>query len=87
MTNRNYTSIYTKTVERFKELPIFIGIVLLLSVFLIPINQIKAQSLESIKAENVIFKSEGVSLEGTIYKPKHSYAAVVIVHGSVRNLE
>lgn len=32
--------------------------------------------------ENVKFKSTGVTLEGTIFKPKHPYAAVVLVHGS-----
>lgn len=82
MNKRNYISNYIKTIKRFGELPIYIGIVLLLSFFLMPINQIKAQSLDSIKTENVTFKSEGVSLIGTIFKPKHSYAAVVIVHGS-----
>ncbi len=32
--------------------------------------------------ENVKFNSVGVTLEGTIFKPKHTYAAVVMVHGS-----
>ncbi len=32
--------------------------------------------------ENVEFNSVGVTLAGTIFKPKHPYAAVVIVHGS-----
>lgn len=32
--------------------------------------------------ENVEFTSAGVTLSGTIFKPKHTYAAVVIVHGS-----
>lgn len=32
--------------------------------------------------ENVKFNSAGVSLAGTIFKPKHPYAAVVLVHGS-----
>ncbi len=49
---------------------------------MIPLNQVTAQSLDSIKTEPVTFKSEGVNLAGTIYKPKNSYAAVVIVHGS-----
>jgi len=58
------------------------AVVLLLSFFLIPINQLNAQSLDSIKTENVTFKSEGVSLAGIIYIPKKPQAAVVIVHGS-----
>jgi dienelactone hydrolase len=32
--------------------------------------------------ENVNFNSAGVSLEGTVFKPRHPYAAVVMVHGS-----
>ena len=58
------------------------AVVLLLSFFLIPINKSYAQSLDSIKTENVTFKSEGVSLAGTIYIPKKPQAAIVIVHGS-----
>lgn len=32
--------------------------------------------------ENVKFNSAGVNLAGTIFKPGHPYAAVVLVHGS-----
>lgn len=32
--------------------------------------------------ENIQFNSAGVVLEGTVFKPKHHYAAVVLVHGS-----
>lgn len=32
--------------------------------------------------ENVSFNSAGSTLTGTIFKPKHTYAAVVLVHGS-----
>ncbi|MBC8082383.1 MAG: alpha/beta fold hydrolase [Hymenobacter sp.] len=32
--------------------------------------------------KNVRFQSAGVTLAGTLFKPKHPYAAVVIVHGS-----
>ncbi|WP_421945653.1 alpha/beta hydrolase family protein [Pedobacter sp.] len=32
--------------------------------------------------KNVKFKSEGVSLSGTIFTPKKPYSAVIIVHGS-----
>lgn len=34
--------------------------------------------------EDIKFNSAGVMLEGTIFKPKHVYAAVVLVHGSGR---
>lgn len=32
--------------------------------------------------ENIKFNSAGITLEGTIFKPRHPYAAVVLVHGS-----
>lgn len=32
--------------------------------------------------ESINFKSSGVNLAGTVFKPKHIYAAIVIVHGS-----
>lgn len=41
----------------------------------------KSQSLDVI-TEDIKFESFGVSLAGTIYKPQHLHAAVVIVHGS-----
>lgn len=47
-----------------------------------PLNQIKAQSIEGVKIENVTFKSDGVTLAGSILIPKKYFAAVVIVHGS-----
>jgi pimeloyl-ACP methyl ester carboxylesterase len=42
------------------------------------------QIVDSIKTEDVAFKSEGINLAGTIYNPKYPQAAVVIVHGSDR---
>lgn len=36
----------------------------------------------SFTTKNVKFNSEGISLSGTIFKPDHSSAAVVLVHGS-----
>jgi len=47
-----------------------------------PSTQSDVQSVDSIKTTNVTFISQGVTLAGTIYEPKKSYAAVVIVHGS-----
>ena len=43
-------------------------------------------ALDTTQAEfsikNVQFKSAGVTLEGAVFIPKHTYAAVVLVHGS-----
>ena len=77
MNGRNCVSIYIKAV---KELSTYLGIVLLLT----PLNQVIAQSLDSIKTKNVTFKSEGIILAGTIYNPKKPQSAVVLVHGSDR---
>ena len=45
--------------------------------------QITPDSAQTIfTTENVQFKSAGVTLEGTIFMPKHIEAAVVLVHGS-----
>lgn len=80
MNKRNCTAIYIKAAKKIKKLLIFIGIILLFT----PLNQVIAQSLDSIKTKNVTFESEGIRLAGTIYNPKQPYAAVVIVHGSDR---
>ena len=32
--------------------------------------------------ENIKFKSTGITLAGTMFKPKHPHAAIVLVHGS-----
>lgn len=73
----------------------FIGLLLLLSLFISVIGcnrsveqnhststHEKNQSIDSIKTENVTFESEGITLAGTIYSPKHPHSGVVIVHGS-----
>ena len=49
---------------------------------LLPFNQAKAQSSGDIKIENITFKSEGIILDGTVYRPKNSQVGVVLVHGS-----
>ena len=82
MTKRNYDITGFKIVEKRKSFSHSFRIFFLLLFFLIKLNQVKAQSLDSIKIENVTFKSEGVVLTGTTYKPKNSKVAVVIVHGS-----
>lgn len=53
----------------------------ILVVLLIQSISISAQSPD-VTSENIRFESAGVSLAGTIYKPRHSHAAVVFVHGS-----
>jgi uncharacterized protein len=82
MTKRNYILIELKTAKKLKNFSLSFRIFFLLFLFLMTLNQLKAQSSDSIKIENVTFKSEGVILDGTVYKPKHSKVAVVIVHGS-----
>lgn len=54
--------------------------ILLLLLFL-SLSQIKAQSPE-VTIKDVTFQSAGTILAGTIYQPRQSYAAVVLVHGS-----
>ncbi|MET1053919.1 MAG: alpha/beta fold hydrolase [Pedobacter sp.] len=39
-------------------------------------------SVQDFSTEDVNFKSAGIILAGTIFKPKQSYASVVLVHGS-----
>lgn len=43
---------------------------------------INSANQQDFTTENVKFNSAGVALEGTIFKPKHIQAAVVLVHGS-----
>lgn len=82
MAKRNCSSNCIRNITKYIKLSIYIKIVISLSFFLISTSQLNAQFQDSIKTENVTFESEGVIIAGTIYKPKHSYAAVVIVHGS-----
>lgn len=41
-----------------------------------------AQKFNPVLKQEIIIKSEGANLAGTIYRPKNAYASVVIVHGS-----
>ena len=52
------------------------------SVDLNPNNENGREVLAAISVINVKFKSAGVTLEGTIYKPERFEAALVLVHGS-----
>lgn len=67
--------------NRFKMILIFFKKMITLSLILFFLKA-EAQSTESIKTENITFKSEGITLAGTIYKSKQYYAGVVLVHGS-----
>ena len=86
MTKRNYILIELITAKKLKKFSLSFRIFFLLLLFLMTLNHVKAQSEDSIKVDNVTFKSEGVILAGTIYKPKHSQAALVLVHGSGQEL-
>lgn len=68
--------------SRFMRIPVSFQVMIILSLLLFSGNKIQAQSPDSIETENITFKSEGVTLAGTIYKPKNSYGGVVLVHGS-----
>ena len=82
MLKNNHNSIDIKEIKTLKNLPVFFEIFLILQFIILPLNQVKAQTSDSVKIENVTFKSEGIILDGTVYKPKNSQVAVVIVHGS-----
>jgi uncharacterized protein len=58
-----------------------IGSGLILFLLLSSFNKAEAQETKFI-LKDVKFKSEGVTLSGTILKPNNSYAAIIIVHGS-----
>lgn len=81
MTKINHTTMNLST-KKLRHISLYFPMLFLLSVLLTTLNQVKAQSSDSVKTENVTFKSDGVNLAGTIYKPKHSTAGLVIVHGS-----
>jgi dienelactone hydrolase len=51
-------------------------------VFFLQGNETYAQEELSVHTEEISFFSQGVRLSGTIYIPKISHAAVVLVHGS-----
>ncbi len=51
-------------------------------VFFLYGKETHAQEVTPIETESVSFISQGVRLSGTIYTPKISHAAVVLVHGS-----
>lgn len=67
---------------RLRSIPVSFLKMSVFSLLLFFMNKVQAQLPDAIKTENITFKSEGITLAGTIYNPKHSHAGVVIVHGS-----
>ena len=49
---------------------------------LIVLNQVAAQSIDSITRRDITFTSEGVTLAGTLFSPTDPQAAIVLIHGS-----
>ena len=57
-------------------------VIFLLLIQTVIVNQGFAQKFNPVIKQDIIINSEGVNLAGTIYKPKNTYASVVVVHGS-----
>jgi uncharacterized protein len=57
-------------------------VIFLLLIQAVIVNQGFAQKFKPVIKQDIIINSEGVTLAGTIYKPKNAYASVVVVHGS-----
>ncbi|QIK59393.1 alpha/beta hydrolase [Dysgonomonas sp. HDW5A] len=80
MIRKNCTTNYINSVDGLRGITIYRRCLFLL-LLLVSLNQVKGQSPD-VTIEDVRFESKGVTLAGTIYTPRHSHAAVVIVHGS-----
>ncbi len=70
-----------KDIDGLRNATFFCRLCLFLLLLLLLPNQAKAQSPD-VTVEEIQFESKGVTLSGTIYMPRHPYAAVVLVHGS-----
>lgn len=81
MTKKDCIISYIKSVDRLINIVVFYRGCLFALLLLVSLNQVKAQSPD-VTAEDIRFESAGVTLAGTIYTPRHSHAAVVLVHGS-----
>jgi hypothetical protein len=55
---------------------------ILLWLSLVLVSQIAIGQSDTFTIQEIQFKSQGVTLAGSILQPKNSFAAVVIVHGS-----
>lgn len=81
MIKKNCTISYIKNVDGLRKIAILCRVCLFSLLLFVSVNQVKAQSPD-VTVEDIRFESEGVTLAGTIYIPRHSHAAVVLVHGS-----
>lgn len=81
MMKKNCTISCTKNIYKSRSILICHRACLFLVLLIVLLSQVKAQS-QDVSTENINFKSAGVNLAGTICTPRHSHAAVVIVHGS-----
>ncbi|MDR2921209.1 MAG: lysophospholipase [Tannerella sp.] len=81
MIRKNSTINYIKNVDGLRNIAILCRICFFSLLLFSSLNQVKAQSPD-VTVEDIRFESEGVTLAGTIYTPRHSDAAVVLVHGS-----
>lgn len=81
MTKKDCIISYIKSVDRLINIAVFYRGCLFALLLLVSLNQVKAQSPD-VTAEDIRFESAGTTLAGTIYTPRHSHAAVVLVHGS-----
>ncbi|EGK00625.1 MULTISPECIES: alpha/beta hydrolase family protein [Dysgonomonas] len=81
MTKKDCTISYIKSIDRLINMAVFYRGCLFTLLLLVSLNQVKAQ-LPDVTAEDIRFESAGITLAGTIYTPRHSHAAVVLVHGS-----
>jgi len=81
MTKKDCIISYIKSVDRLINIAVFYRGCLFALLLLVSLNQVKAQSPD-VTAEDIRFESARVTLAGTIYTPRHSHAAVVLVHGS-----
>ncbi|MEM9680616.1 MAG: alpha/beta hydrolase [Bacteroidota bacterium] len=81
--NVHNSTYYNRTNKSKKSSDVF-QIILLSLLLMVSMSIAKAQSQDSIETKPIKFKSQGIELAGTIYMPKPSHAAVVLVHGSDR---
>lgn len=75
-------TIYITKENKFTYRDCFIKVTFLLLLQSVIVYQGFTQKNNPVIKQDVIIKSEGANLAGTIYRPKNAYASVVIVHGS-----
>ena len=75
-------TIYITKENKLKYRDCFIKVTFLLLLQSVIVYQGFTQINNPVIKQDVIIKSEGANLAGTIYRPKNAYASVVIVHGS-----